>query len=98
MVMDMGTQSVMDQSYNNDIIDCNFSNSMEGGIMIKIMKIIDVISLIVWVILGICMIIYKDVSVFTIATLWIVNFINMCTLFIKDLHKETRELKEETKI
>lgn len=66
--------------------------------MNRIIRIIDIISLVVWVILGICMIIYKDVSVFTIATLWIVNFINMCTLFIKDLHEETRELKEETKL
>lgn len=65
--------------------------------MNRIIRIIDVISLIVWIILGICMVIYKNISVFTIATLWIVNFINLCSMFVKDFDEETGNIKEKIK-
>ena len=64
--------------------------------MRKILKVIDIISLIIWIILGISMILFKNVTIFTIITMWLINFINLCTLFIYDLDRE-RKQKEETK-
>ena len=58
--------------------------------MRKILKVIDIISLIIWIILGISMILFKNVTIFTIITMWLINFINLCTLFIYDLDRERK--------
>lgn len=58
--------------------------------MRKILKVIDIISLVIWIILGISMILFKNVTIFTIITMWLINFINLCTLFIYDLDRERK--------